>query len=157
MDNVDTLSQALQKAMAELQKFESESARMAKSMEALREEIDLLDRARAAVLKRLSSGELASIKLVAAERQAEKGKPSLKNDVLEVVETMKNEGGISAALVAELLQDLKGYKPKTKQTFYSSVYITLKRLAEKGEVTAIKGEKGLMFRRPTPTRQISFQ
>ena len=147
----DRLEIAWRKLGAELQAREKRLELDLKEVEALREQFAVLDRARVLVLQATTAGEAAVIRKAV---EAEKSTRSLKRDTLHCVLSARVPEGVSAATVTEMLQDFLNYKPESKQSLYSSVYVTLKRLAKEGRLVAKQGEKGRIFAAPEKTEPL---
>jgi hypothetical protein len=116
----------------------------------MRDQFHLLDKARTVVLRMTDSGDAAAVALAAA--QEGKKQRSLKRDALKCIGESSAMDGVPASVVAEMLEAAYGYKPT--KSLYSSVYVTLKRLAEKGHIVAKRGKRGLVFAALHPTARL---
>lgn len=137
MENADRLDQIWVRLGDEIKKKEAE-------LEELRRKFKAVDDARLIIIAETTASESAILRR-AAERADQYRPQSLQEEVLKCVNVSKKEGGLSASEVVKMLQAI-GYKTDSKRpAFYASVYVTLKRLAQKGEIIMNKSMGATRF------------
>lgn len=138
--NEDRLDAAWRKAHARVTELEME-------LEVARNKFQVLDEARALVLADTPSGALAFQKIVPS------GAATFQDTVLQYVRNASNES-MTPGEVAAALKKLGYGKDRDANTFYSGVYVALRRLVERGEISSVKGDKGLLFSKGVPNQNL---
>lgn len=138
MENQDRLEAKWRELASELKKKRAE-------IEELERKFKIVDDARVLIL---SDSDALPRRIIIRPRLAPgSNEPrSLREEVLRLVRQQKSERGISAAELVPLLKESGYESDSATNSFYSSIYVTLTRLAEKGEIDSYKGKRGLMFK-----------
>jgi hypothetical protein len=138
MEDQDRLEAKWRSVASELKKKRAE-------IEELERKFKILDDARVLILS--DDGALPQRILIQPRNAPQSNEPkSLREEVLNLVRQQKSERGISAAELVPLLKGIGYVTESASNSFYSAVYVTLKRLAQKGEIDSYQGERGLMFK-----------
>lgn len=129
----DRLEQAWRKLGADIKQAELE-------LEEQRRRFKILDDARALIVGEASSAESAQRADVLRDSV-----PSLQEAVLIAVKKFPADIGASPTQIAREVRAMGLGSSSKTNSFYSSVYVTLVRLAEREDIRAFKGEAGRMF------------
>jgi hypothetical protein len=146
MNDEDQLTQLWKKLGQELKEAEADLDARKAAVEAKRAKFKLLDEARALILSEVQGGlkvVLGDATLVATATVL----PSLQEAVRRYVCESRSDEGLSAGDVTKGLKG-RGYGAGKGRGFYASVYVSLLRLAEKGEISVLTTPKGRRFARP---------
>jgi len=146
---LDTVIAKLTEQLRENQKLERQAAA---AVEHLRKQIELLDGARLVVVRTLEAGETAAIKAAAPKRHGSNEK-GLQEIVLQCV-SEADEAGATPAWVTARVKNLGHESLSNKRSLYSSIYVSLLRLVDKGELTKWDGPHGKVFRKVSPTKPL---
>ena len=137
---MDKLDLAIKAVQAEIELKEQELA-------AARERLAILDEARALVLQHVDTSQNAALRVAAIRAQESAPAPSLQAAVRSCVEAASSVDSlepVSASDVVRMLRD-RAHPNSGAKSFHASVYVTLMRLAQKGELVVSQGTTGRRF------------
>jgi hypothetical protein len=145
VDTSDRLDAVCARLNGRLKEHRAAIERSATAIKSIEEDLAILEHARAIVAKNLAAGETAAIKAAAPRREASSEK-GLQEVVLQCVNEADDHRGLTAANVLAMVKSV-GYRSPgvSSKSLYSSVYVSLLRLARKGDIRDAKGPKGRIF------------
>jgi hypothetical protein len=141
----------LDKKLLELR---AEIAQREAELAALKAKFKTLDDARALLIEMTSApeGGLAALaRLASSPVEKEIG---LQESVLQYLTSSPNPGGVSMGEIIAALRLRHAGRYSGKNSFASSVYVTLKRLAEQGKASTVSTPAGKRWLAPDQTRSI---